>query len=408
MKTLFNIAWRNIWRNKLRSSVVIISIMLGIWAGIFVSAFSFGLNDQRKDALLKNQFSHIQVHKAEWKDQMEVEYLLSEAKAILSSLSSKTEIAAVAPRVIANGMAATAHYSGGVQIYGIEAEAENKLTGLAAKIDSSGKYFSKKGRNPILIGAALAEKLEVKPGSKVILNFSNANNDLVSASFKVKGIYTEVSSTIEKMKVYVRANDLQELLGIGAEDYHEIAAFAENEADSDSLKTWLQGQYPNQLVESWKDLAPELAYSDSIMTQMLFIIIGIIMLALSFGIINTMLMAVLERRKELGVLMCVGMSKGRVFSMIIIETLYLSLIGGPLGIILGYFSVEQGKLSGLSLEVFSDGLASYGIGTIIYPSVPSSFYFGTAAIVFIMTLLASIYPARHALKLNPIETIRTI
>ena len=407
MKIILNIAWRNIWRNKLRSLVVIISIMLGIWSGIFVSAFSFGLNDQRKDALLRNQFSHLQIHNRQWKDQMEVKYTLSTATTALNLLSAHKEVAASAPRVIANGMASTAHYSGGVQIFGIEPAQENALTDLAAKIDS-GSYFTEKGRNPILIGAALAEKLEVKPGSKVILNFSNGDQDLVSASFKVKGIYHEVSSTIEKMKVYVRARDLQQLLDMETNEYHEVAAYLQNEEQSDSLKPFLQNALPESLVENWKDLAPELAYSDSIMTQMLFIIIGIIMIALSFGIINTMLMAVLERRKELGVLMCVGMSKGKIFSMIILETLYLSLMGGPLGILLGLLTVQQGQKTGLSLEVFSDGLASYGIGTIIYPSVPNSFYYGTAAIVFTMTLIASIYPARRALKMNPIETIRTI
>lgn len=406
MKTILNIAWRNIWRHKLRSMVVIISIILGIWSGIFVSAFSFGLNDQRKDALLKNQFSHLQVHQAEWKDQFEVQYHFAGADKLQQNLAANVQVEASAARVIANGMANSAHYSGGVQIYGVVPEQEKKLTGLAAKIDS-GNYFEN-GRNPILIGKALAEKLEVKPGSKVILNFTNEEQDLVSASFKVAGIYTEVSSTLEELKVYVQAKDLQELLGLQTDEFHEVAALLKDEAQSDTFKEILQSQVPDLLVENWKDLAPELAYSDKIMSQMLYIIIGIIMLALSFGIINTMLMAVLERRKELGVLMSVGMSKGRIFAMILTETLYLALLGGPLGVLGGYLTVEQTAQSGLSLAVFSDGLANYGIGTIIYPSIPSSFYFGTALIVFVMTLLAALYPARHALKLNPIETIRTI
>ena len=407
MKIILNIAWRNIWRNKLRSLVVIISIVLGIWAGVFVSAFSFGLNDQRKDALLENQFSHIQIHNPNWKDQNEMAYTLESANKIIENLKGDPRVRATAPRIIANGMCASAHYSGGVQIYGVEPEAESEITGLSSKVDS-GQYFSAEGRNPILISAALAEKLEVKPGSKVVLSFSNADNDIISASFKVRGLYSEVSSTIEKIKVYVRASDLQTLLGEGAESYHEVAALLYAEENSDSLRKELAAKYPTDLVESWKELAPELAYSDSIMSQMLYIIIGIIMLALSFGIINTMLMAVLERRKEIGVLMSVGMSKGRIFMMIIIETFYLGLLGGPLGLLLGYWSVEQGAKNGLSLEVFSDGLASFGIGTIIYPNLPNSFYFGTVAIVLIMTLFASIYPARHALKLNPVETIRTI
>ena len=170
----------------------------------------------------------------------------------------------------------------------------------------------------------------------------------------------------------------------------------------------MQAKFPSLRIQNWKEISPDLAYADEIMSQMLYIIIGIIMLALSFGIINTMLMAVLERRKELGMLMCVGMSKTKVFTMIIVETFYLALLGGPLGILFAYYSVWQGSKSGLDLAAFSDGLASYGINSVIYPVLPSSFYWGTALIVFAMSLLAAIYPARQALKLNPAETLRTI
>lgn len=406
MKTIFKIAWRNIWRNRLRSLVVIISIILGIWAGVFVSAFSFGLNDQRKVSMIRDQISHLQFHEPRWEEEPNVNYLIPDAKAVESWLEQQKP-EAYTFRLKTMGMAATAHYSGGVQIIGIQPEQESQLTGLGGRVDS-GDYLNDKGRNPILIGEALAEKLEVKPGSRVILSFSDGAQNLVSASFKVKGLYHDVSSQIEKLNVYIRAEDLQSLLGLEADQYHEAALLLKDDSQVDAELAKAQTAFPKLLVESWKDLAPELAYADELMSQMLYIIIGIIMLALSFGIINTMLMAVLERRKELGMLMSVGMSKRRVFAMVIIETLLLALISGPLGIIAGYLSISSTAETGLNLAMFSDGLSSYGIGTIIYPSLPQSFYFGTAAIVFIMTLLAAIYPARHALKLNPVETMRTL
>ncbi len=406
MKTLVKIAWRNIWRHRLRSLVVIISIILGIWAGIFVSALSFGLNDQRKESMILNQISHIQLHHPEWSEEQGIEFLLKEESALQNWVEDRPNLKHTF-RLKAMGMAATAHYAGGVQIIGINADQEAELTGLGSRVDS-GSYLNDEGRNPILIGAALAEKLEVKPGSKVILSFSDQNQDLISASFKVRGIYHDVSSQLEKLQVYIRANDLQNLLGLEASQYHEMALLLEDDQETESLREELQANFPDLKVESWKQLAPELAYADEIMTQALYFIIGIIMLALSFGIINTMLMAVLERRKELGVLMSVGMSKRRVFSMVILETFFLALLSGPLGILAGYFSVSGTAQTGLNLSMYSDGLASYGIGTIIYPVLPDSFYFGTGIIVFVMTILAAIYPARHALKLNPIETMRTL
>jgi putative ABC transport system permease protein len=406
MKTVFKIAWRNIWRNKLRSAVVVISIFLGIWAGIFVSAFSFGLNEQRKESMIRNQISHLQIHEPQWLDQKEVVYTFK-GTSVDAQLAKDPRLSAFTSRTKANGMVSSAHYSGGVQIIGVNPETEAQISHLNQKL-IDGEYFQDKGRNPVLIGAALAEKLEVKIGSRIILNFSDGHGNIISSAFKVKGIYEEVSSKMEELNLFVRQPDLQTLLGLGPDQNHEIAGLLKEHADIEILQKELQDEFPKLAIQNWKEISPELAYADDIMTQMLYIIIGIIMLALSFGIINTMLMTVLERRKELGMLMCVGMSKTKVFYMIIIETLYLALLGGPLGILLAYYSVWQGSKSGLDLAAFSDGLASYGIDSVIYPILPSSFYWGTASIVFIMTLLAAIYPARRALKLNPVETLRTI
>lgn len=406
MKSILKISWRNVWRHRLRSLVVIISIILGIWAGIFVSAFSFGLNDQRKDSMIRTQISHLQVHHPQWSEDQGVAHLLPNS-ASLSDWAQAQEGAFSAQRLKVMGMAASSHYAGGVQIIGIQPEQEAALTGLKSRVDS-GDYLDAEKTNPILIGAALAEKLEVEPGSKVILSFSDREQNLVSAKFKVRGIYHDVSSQIEKLQVYVRSNDLQSLLGLEPDQYHEMAVLLPRAEDADTVAAQLKSLAPKLKVETWKDIAPELAFADEIMSQALYFVIGIIMLALSFGIINTMLMAVLERRKELGVLMSVGMSKPKIFSMVIIETLLLALLSGPLGVLAGYLSVSAAADTGLNLAMFSDGLASYGIGTIIYPVLPTSFYFGTGSIVFIMTLLAAIYPARHALKLNPVETMRTL
>ena len=205
----------------------------------------------------------------------------------------------------------------------------------------------------------------------------------------------------------MRQQDLQKLLSENIAP-HEIALLTSSLETVEPVQQELQRQFPDYTIQSWDELSPELGYADEIMGTMLYLIIGIIMLALSFGIVNTMLMAVLERRKELGMLMAVGMSKRRVFSMILLETLMLSLCGGPLGILLGFLTIWYTGSTGIDLSVFAEGLQSFGISSVIYPSIETSFYFGTGLLVVVMALLSSLYPARRALKLNPIEAIRTI
>jgi len=405
MKTLIKIAWRNIWRNRLRSIIVICSIMLGIWAGVFVNGFSYGLNRQRTFETIKSNLSHIQFHDTAWSQEPNIENQLRKANGIISFLKAHPKVTAFSDRVILNGFVASANGSGGVRIYGIQPEAEKELTGLAGDI-SEGDYLGEK-KNKILIGRAMAKKLKVKLGSKVVLTFTDSEGVIISGAFKVAGIYSGISSQLEQLQVYVRQQDLQRLLN---EDIspHEIALLTTSMEEVKPLQQELQKEFPHYSIQSWDELSPELGYADELMETMLYIIIGIIMLALSFGIVNTMLMAVLERKKELGMLMAVGMSKRRVFSMILWETVMLSLCGGPLGILLGYLTILYTGNTGINLSIFAEGLQSFGISSVIYPYIETSFYFGTGLLVVVMALLSSIYPARRALKLNPVEAIRTI
>ena len=138
------------------------------------------------------------------------------------------------------------------------------------------------------------------------------------------------------------------------------------------------------------------------------IVMTIFMFALIFGIINTMLMAVLERTKELGMLMAVGMNKAKVFWMIVIETLMLGLIAAPFGLLLGYLTVTTLGKNGLDLSSYGNGLEEFGMSTIVHPYIEPALYWQLAIAVLITAILGSLYPAWKAVKLRPVEAIRTI
>jgi ABC-type antimicrobial peptide transport system permease subunit len=151
---------------------------------------------------------------------------------------------------------------------------------------------------------------------------------------------------------------------------------------------------------------PEVGLLDDTMSVYLFMIMGIILFALMFGIINTMLMVVLERTKELGMLMAVGMNKLRVFSMIVLETILLSLTGGITGTVLGYSLVQLFAKTGMDLSVWQEGLESIGYDSIIYPQIAFSDLLQVTIMVIGTGILAAIYPSIKALKLNPAEALR--
>lgn len=405
MRTILKIAWRNIWRTPMRSLIVIGSIVMGIWAGIFVVAFSYGLNKQRTESSIKNAISHIQIHHLEYQKEYDSKFYLGEPDKLNAVLESDKSIESYAFRTLLNGMVSSPIKSNGVRIIGVNKNQEKELTSIYSGL-VKGTYFESKRRNPILIGEALAEKLKVKLQSKVVLTFQDTENTIISGAFRVCGIYKTQYSKYDQGTVFIENKDLHRLLK--SENFHQVALLCNSIDQVDSTYNSLKTNLPEYEVKDWKSIAPELAYADKIMESWLFLIMIIIMLALIFGIINTMLMAVFERRKELGMLMAIGMNRSKIFLLILIETLFLSLIGAPTGLVLGALTIKITSETGINLAFISKGLENVGLSSVIYPQIESYFYLFITVMVFLFTLIAAIYPSRKALMLKPTEAIRTI
>ena len=405
MMTTIKIAWRNIWRTPMRSFLVIGSIVMGIWAGIFVVAFCYGLNKQRTLSSIKNSISHIQIHHPEYEKDYDSKYHLENTELISITLEKNDNIKAFAFRSLINGMVSSAVKSNGVRIIGVNKNREKEVSEIHSGL-VEGNYFEGKRKNPILIGKALAKKLNVKLRSKIVLTFQDADNNIIAGAFRVCGIYKTQYTKYDEGNVFIQNSDLQRLLK--SKEFHQLALLCNSLDDVDATLQDLKTTLSDYEVKDWKTISPELAYADEIMETWLFLIMIIIMLALIFGIINTMLMAVFERRRELGMLMAIGMNKSKVFLLILTETFFLSLIGAPTGMLLGALTVKVSSETGINLAIVGEGLQSVGLGNIIYPVIQTKFYIFISVMVFIFTLAAAIYPSRKALKLKPTEAIRTI
>jgi ABC-type antimicrobial peptide transport system permease subunit len=176
---------------------------------------------------------------------------------------------------------------------------------------------------------------------------------------------------------------------------------------SDIIALQLKNLFPDLVVRNWSEIAPALAMTLSYTGFICYIILGIFLFALSFGIINTMLMAVLERTRELGMLGAIGMSKRKIFSMIMLETVFLTLLGGIVGIILGTAVLLPALKTGIDLSFFmGDGMEDFGFSSMVYPIFNVAMLVEIVALVTVAGILSAIYPARKALKLKPLEAIR--
>ena len=404
---IFRIAWLNIWRHKLRSSIVMFAVTVGLFGGLVSTAIMKGMTGDMVENSIKNQVSDIQIHNPQYPANNEIRYLIENSTDVMDRLGKVKGVEAVCQRTKIQGMASTASKAMGIIVNGIEPEKEKRVTGIYKCIgDSAGTYFTSKRRNRILISHSLAKELNAKVKSKIIITFQDYDGNLTGASFKVEGIFKTQNDMFDKQNVFVRKSDLDRILDMPANSAHEIAVLTASSVETYNVLPVIKQMFPNYLAEGWFDLSPYLEMSTSMTSYMLLIFMSIIMLALGFVIVNTMLMVVLERTRELGMIMAIGMNKKKVFTMIFYETSLLGFLGAMIGIAVSAMFVWHFGSAGLNISSFSEGFQAFGYNTVVHPMLDNKDYVEVIVMVFVTGLIASVFPTIRALKMKPVEAIR--
>lgn len=403
---IWHIAWRNVWRSKLRSLVIVLATALGLFATIYMIALINGMMQQKVDATIENEVSDIQIHNPKFMLDESVQYWIPEAESVMNTIDTMPAISAWSSRVKATGMASTAHSGNGVMIIGINPEQERKVTAIHECL-VEGTYFEKKSRIPsIIISQKLSEHLNAGLGKKVVLTAAALDGETAQGLYRIEGIFKTSNSVFDEMNVFITSDQLQQMVAPGDQIVSEIAIRVSDPDNVTEITNELQGEFKDLSVLSWKDLASSLMAIMAMMDQFGYIMIMIILLALTFGIVNVMLMAILERTRELGMLMAIGMNKTRVFLMIVMETIFMSVTGAVFGVSFAAFTISLTAKSGIDFASWAEGMESYGYSALVFPVIENSFYIILGIMVIIAAGLASIWPARKALKLQAADAIR--
>jgi ABC-type lipoprotein release transport system permease subunit len=382
------------------------AVALGVFAGIFFLAFANGMVNDRIQTIIRTEMSHIQIHQPGFQDNNQLSLYFSGADSILEKVRQMPHVTAASKRIVIQSMVASAETGTGVKITGIDPADEQKVTSLKSKI-IEGNYFDGSGRNPVIISERLAQKLKVHLKNKLVITVQDVNKNISGGAFRIVGIYRTNNMLYDEANIFVRNTDIARLAGLTDNDAHEIAVLLDANENTDVATVSLSKAFLLFDVKNWMVLSPEAGYMVSAMSQYSFIFMVIILLALCFGIVNTMLMVILERVHELGMLMAIGMNRRRIFVMIMLETIFLSFTGGMAGILLGYAASEYYARAGIDLYFWKDAFAEIGYPSLIYTYIDLKTMLTTTAMVILTGVLSALYPANKALKLNPSESIRT-
>jgi putative ABC transport system permease protein len=408
---LVSLAWKNLWRNKLRSAVIITAIAIGIIGGVISNGLMTGMADQRINSAIANEVSNIQIQNPRFLLNHEIQYTLPSKTNWVEALSKYPEVKGVSSRLDCQAMASSASAGAGITAFGIVPADEQKVSDIHKHL-IAGEYLNNSQRLPALIGKKLAKKLDLGMGDRLIVTLSDTSGTITSGAFKIVGIYKTSNDLFDAASVFVRKKDLAAILSLSPNTTHQVAIRLKDNIATDRLVNRLNKEFKTAidqkqiLIRSWKQIDPLLQSMIDMMNMFSYIFMMVILVALAFGIVNTMVMAIMERTREIGMLMALGLNKKKTFTMIMLETIFLSLVGAIVGLVVSLLIVHHYALTGFDLSAMGKGMNSIGYSAIVFFRVDTDFYVTTVFMVAIIAIISAISPARKALKLQPATAIR--
>ena len=372
MNTFVKIAWRNIWRHRRRSCVVVLSIAIGIFVMIFSAGFMNGMNAQMVENTINTSLGHIAIQDKGFQDNMKLARNFYPKESIIALIEAGTRLKSYAPRVKVQGMVQSSEASKNVMIVGIEPALEkqvSKIYNYTSQEDGS-SFLSGSDENRILISRSLARKLDLVVGDRISVLVQNSDNQIAGEGFRVKGFFTTPSESFDKFVVYVGLAKLQHLTGIGDNISTITVRLADKRWAEPEKQRLLKSLAGEELeVLSWKDMAPNLLKAIKLFDSMMIIFYMIIFTTVIFTIVNTLIMAIMERFHEIGVMKSLGTRPSWISFMVIFEAINLGLVGLFIGTVSGLVLVFALSIYGMDFSFYLETMRSWGSGSVIYPVV---------------------------------------
>lgn len=400
LRGALTLAWRNLWRNHRRTLIMLAAISIGVWAMIFMTALMRGMVDNMIKDGIQNLPGHVQVHHIDYLDDPSVVNSFAMPSPDFQAVLDSPLILRWSMRVKVPAVIASERDSRGIILLGVDAGKERTF-GLTEGDIIAGDFLPSTAQNGIVIGQQLADKLDTRLGKRIVIMSQDPENNLAERGFIITGIYQSSIPGFAEMYVYADRSYIQALLNI-PNQISEIAILGDDYRDITELTDYITARAPADLqVLNWLQLDSYLASMLNVMDGFALIWIIVIFLALSFGLINTLMMAVFERIREIGLMQALGMRASAVLLILLLESLLLLLFGLLLGNLAGVVSLFVIQ-DGIDISALAEGMAMMGASAVLYPKFMLADLLFANAIVIALGLLTCLYPAWRAARVDPI------
>ena len=408
MKAFFKIAWRNVLRNWRRSLLTLLVIAIGLAGLIFTWSLVDGTAEQMIGNYTDYLTGHVQIQKKGFQKEMSIFLALDNPREIIAKISQDPGIKNFTERIAGRAFISLGEKSIGMVLIGVDPSSEVRVTNLWQAM-IAGRYLEPKDRSSIVLGKAMSIRLGANLGDKVAVITQAADGSLGAASYKVVGIYNTGTGAIEGTHAFITLPAARDLFALEGRST-AIVIKAENRKAVSYLKSSLLTMFDPKEVEvlDWGQIIPELLRSIKVREGVANLVLLNVFLIVASGILNTILMAVLERRREFGILMALGTRGYQIVTMVVLESVLLGVVGIIGGSVLGGAVVLILDITGFDLSSYAKylGTGTPAIPSIIYPIITMERLFILAAMVLMVAVLAAFYPAVKAAALKPAPAIR--
>jgi ABC-type lipoprotein release transport system permease subunit len=400
------LAWRNIWRNPRRTIVIMTAVVIGVWAMIFLGALMRGVSAQMVKNGIATLTGHIQIHQRGFRNDPVIENSMHEPEMVEALLAEYLPSnARWSPRVRVDAIANNARHSGGLTLVGIDPEREAGVSFIGQAV-VKGEYLDAGDEDGIIVGQALVDKFETKLGRKLVLMSQDTERDIASRAFIIRGVFRAEMEATEKQYAFITKGAAQKMLKLGA-GISEISILLADYEDAESVADNLKEVIPpdSYEVETWRELLPLVTAVLKMYDWFIYIWYLVIFIAMGFGIVNTILMAVFERIREFGLFRALGMKPLWIVKEVLTESFFLLTLGMIIGSGLGLLSVHTLADTGIDLSALSEGLEFVGMSRVIYPVIIIKDIVVANLVVLILGIAVSAYPAIKAARFTPVEAM---
>jgi ABC-type lipoprotein release transport system permease subunit len=406
LKVTLRLAWRNLWRNHRRTLIMLAAVVVGAWAMIFMTALIRGMVDDMVRDGIRTLPGHVQVHHPGFRDDPSVSNVIAPPDENLRRALDDPAVVAWATRVRVPAVVSSERNTRGVVLVGIDPDRERELS-FAADDMSEGRFLESVDDTGLVVGRKLLERLETGLGKRVVVMSQDPDNEIVDRGFRIVGVFESSMESQEDGFVFAGRATVQRLLKMG-DQVSEIAVLGTNYRDVDGLRQKIQeAAGPGLEVQPWYELEKYLGSMLEMMDGFVLVWIVVVFLALAFGLVNTLVMAVFERVREIGLMLALGMTPRNILAQIVAESTLLLALGLAIGNVLAWATIEPLK-GGIDLSIVGEGMELWGASAVLYPALRWEDVVLANVIVLFLGFLASLSPAWRASRYEPVEAITKV